>query len=123
MNDFNSFKKNILNNRKGNKTKQKPRSQSSFLKSPPRTKQVWLRNDRSKCQVMFNTLKEKSSSEGYLDSGYSKHKIGDKISFTSLENYNGGTVTFGDESLARVKGKGSIVIPGRPKLDGVLYVE
>ena len=123
MNDFNSFKKNILNNRKGNKTKQKPRSQSSFLKSPPRTKQVWLRNDRSKCQVVFNALKSKSSSEWYLDRGYSRHMIGDKTYFTSLENYNGGIVTFGDISLARVKGKGSIVILGCHKLYGVLYVE
>ena len=123
MNEINSLKNNILNNGKGNKTNQKPRSQPSSSKSPPKTKQVWLRKDGFKCQVMFNTLKEKSSSEGYLDSGYSKHKIGDKISFTSLENYNGGTVTFGDESLARVKGKGSIVIPSCPKLDGVLYVE
>ena len=72
---------------------------------------------------MFNTLKEKSSSEGYLDSGYSKHKIGDKISFTSLEDYNGGIVAFGDRSLARVKGKGSIYVLSCPKLDGVMYVD
>ena len=48
--------------------------------------------------------------------------IGDKTYFTSLENY-GGVVTFGDGSLARVKGKGSVVIPSYPKLDGVLYVK
>ncbi|KAL6312376.1 hypothetical protein AAG906_008048 [Vitis piasezkii] len=36
----------------------------------------------------------------------------DKSSFTSLENYDGGVVTFGDG-----------IIPGCPKLDGVLYVE
>ena len=57
MNDFNSLKNNIVNNRKGNKTNQKPRSQSSSSKSPPRTKQVWLRKDMSKCQVVFNALK------------------------------------------------------------------
>ena len=38
--------------------------------------------------------------------------IGDKSSFTSLESYDGGVVTFGDGSLAWVKSKGSIVIPG-----------
>ena len=38
MNDFNSFKNNILNNGKGNKTNQKPRSQPNYSKSPPRTK-------------------------------------------------------------------------------------
>ncbi|RVW44233.1 hypothetical protein CK203_089474 [Vitis vinifera] len=45
------------------------------------------------------------------------------LHFSSLENYNGGVVTFGDGNLACVKGKGSIVILGYPKLDEVLYVE
>ena len=49
--------------------------------------------------------------------------IGDKAWFTSLEDYNGVTVTFGDGSLACVKGKGNISIIGCPKLDGVLYVD
>ncbi|KAL6319880.1 hypothetical protein AAG906_036952 [Vitis piasezkii] len=48
---------------------------------------------------------------------------GDKFSCTSLENYDGGVVTFRDGNLAHVKGKGSIVILGCPKLDGVLYVK
>ena len=120
MNDFNSLKNNILNNWKGN---QKPRSQPSSSKSPLRTKQVWLRNDRSKCQVMFNALKAKSSSEWHLDNGCSRHKTRDTFSFTSLENYNGGIITFGDGSLARVKGKDSIGTLGCPKLNGVLYVK
>ena len=122
MNDFNSLKNNIFNNGRGNKTNHKPKIQFSFSKLPPRTKQVWLRNDRSKCQVVLNALKAKYSSEWYLDSGCSRHMIGDKSFFTSLEDYNGGTVTFENGSLAHVKGKGSISILGYPKLDGVLYV-
>ena len=47
----------------------------------------------------------------------------EKYSFTSLENYEGGVFTFGDGNLAKVKDKGSIVIPGCPKLDEVFYVE
>ena len=42
--------------------------------------------------------------------------------FTSFKDYNGGIVTFEDGSLACVKDKGSISIPGCPKLDEVLYV-
>ncbi|KAL6349858.1 hypothetical protein AAG906_001745 [Vitis piasezkii] len=68
-------------------------------------------------------VKAKSSSVWYLDSGCFRHMIVDKYSFTSLENYNSGTITFGNRSLARVKGKGSMVIPTCPKLDGVLYVD
>ena len=72
---------------------------------------------------MFNVLKVKSSSEWYLDSGCSGHMTGYKFSFTSLENYNGGIITFGDGRLACVKGKYSIATLGCPKLDGVLYVK
>ena len=43
--------------------------------------------------------------------------------FTSLENYNGGTIIVGDGNLAHVKRNGSIAIPSCPKLDEVLYVE
>ena len=123
MNDFNSFKNNILNNGKVNKPNQKPRSQPSSFKSLPKIKQDWMRNDRNKCQVVFIVLKARSISEWYFDSGYSRHMTGDKSFFTSLEDYNGGTVTFGNGSLAHVKGKGSISILGYPKLDGVLYVD
>ena len=49
--------------------------------------------------------------------------IGDKSFFTSLKDYNGGTVTFGDKSLACVKDKGSVFILGCPKLDRVLYMD
>ena len=55
---------------------------------------------------MLNALKAKSSSEWYLDNGCSRHMTGDKTYFISLENYNGGIVTFGDGSLARVKKQG-----------------
>ena len=123
MNDFNSLKNNILNNGKENKTNQKPKIQPSFSKSPPRTKQVWLRKYRAKCQVVANDLKVESSSEWYLDSGYSRHMTRHITYFTSLEDYNGVIITFGDESLACVKDKGSIAIHGCLKLDGVLYVE
>ena len=72
---------------------------------------------------MLNTLKAKSSSEWYLDSGCSRHMTRYKTYFTSLENYDGRIVNFQDRNLAQVKDKGSIVIHGYPKLHGVLYVE
>ncbi|RVW13532.1 hypothetical protein CK203_101442 [Vitis vinifera] len=48
---------------------------------------------------------------------------GDKSFFTSLEDYNGRTVTFGDGRLACVERQGSISTPGCPKVDGVLYLD
>ena len=94
MNDFNSFKNNILNNGKVNKPNQKPRSQPSSFKSLPKIKQDWMRNDRNKCQVVFIILKARSISEWYFDSGYSRHITGDKSFFTSLEDHNGGTYSY-----------------------------
>ena len=56
---------------KENKTSKKLRSQSSSSKSPPRTKQIWLRKDKSKYQVVLNALKAKYFGKWYLDSGCS----------------------------------------------------
>ena len=78
-----------------------------------------MRKNRAKCQIVFNALKDRSSSKWYLDNGCSRHMIGDKAYFTSLEDYNGETVTFGDGSLACVKGKESISIPTCLYVDGL----
>ena len=79
---------------------------------------IWLNvNNMTKCQVVFNALKAKSSNEWFFDNGYSRHMIGDKTYFNSLENNNGGTITFGYGSLVWVKDKSSIAIPSCPKLD------
>ena len=122
MNDFNSLKNNILHNGKENKPNQKPSSQQSSFMSPPRIKQVQMRKDKAKCQVVFIALKSRSSSAQYFDSACSRHMIRDKSFFISLEDYNGGIDIFRDGSLAHVKGKGSIYILSCPKLNGVFYV-
>ena len=81
-----------------------------------------MRKNRPKCQVVLIAFKAKSSSEWCFDNSCSRHVTGDKTFFTFFQEYNGGIVTFKDESLACVKGKGNISIIGCPKLDGVLYV-
>ena len=43
------------------------------FKSPPRIKLAWMRKDRVKYQVIYTTLKAKSSSEWFLDNGNSRH--------------------------------------------------
>ena len=82
-----------------------------------------MRKNRPKCQVIFIAFKSKSFSEWCFDNGCSRHMTEDKTFFTSLEDYNGGTISFEDEILASVKGKRNISIIGFPKLDGVLYVD
>ena len=92
-------------------------------KSPHKLKQVWIRKNKSKCHVVFTTLRTRASSEWYFDSGCSKHMTSDKSLFNSLEDFNGGNVTFGNDSVSRVRGRGSISIPSCPKLEGILYVD
>ena len=46
---------------------------------------------------------ERKKKTWYLDSGYSRHMIGDKEAFVTLRMKEGGMVTFGDD------GKGHII--------------
>ena len=43
-----------------NKPNQKPRNQQISSRSPSRIKQVWMRKDRTKCQIIFTALKARS---------------------------------------------------------------
>ncbi|KAL6335690.1 hypothetical protein AAG906_032881 [Vitis piasezkii] len=89
----------------------------------------FLEKNNALAQEIKNNKPSSFSNENFhprtkmLNEILDKCKTHDKSSFTSLENYNGGTVTFRDGSLTYVKGKDSLVIHGCPKLDEVLYIE
>ena len=59
----------------------------------------------------------------YLDSDCSKHMTGDKSKFLSLEDYPGGTVTFGDNKKGEIIGKGKIGRSKSHSIDNVFLVE
>ncbi|KAK2396449.1 hypothetical protein QL285_058103 [Trifolium repens] len=59
----------------------------------------------------------------YLDSGCSRHMIGDRHSFLSFEKKEGGFVTFGNNEKASIKGKGIIGKISSAKIENVHYVE
>ena len=46
----------------------------------------------------------------YLDSGYSRHMMGDADQFFTLESKDGGSVIFGDNRKGRIIGIGKIKI-------------
>lgn len=48
---------------------------------------------------------------------------GDKSKFTKLEKYDGGLVMFGDDSRAKICGKGSISFDGVHNTHDVYYVK
>ena len=59
----------------------------------------------------------------YLDSGCSRHMIGDRSLFKVFKSKKGGNVTFSDGSKSQIKGKGTISPPRLPDIANVLYVE
>ena len=73
--------------------------------------------ENQECLKVFN------SCLWYLDSGCSRHMIGDKLLFKSLKEKEDGYVTFGDGSHSQVLGKGTIDILGLPLLIDVLYIK
>ena len=58
-----------------------------------------------------------------MDSGCSRHMIGDMICFLTFEEKNGGLVTFGNNDQGKIKGKGTIGNPNYAKIENVQYVE
>jgi len=59
----------------------------------------------------------------YLDSGCSKHMIGDKSKFLSISFKQEGHVTYGDNNKGRILGRGSIGDKDILIIHDVLYVE
>ncbi|XP_021727789.1 uncharacterized protein LOC110694897 [Chenopodium quinoa] len=59
----------------------------------------------------------------YLDNGCSKHMTGYKSKFLSLEDYPGGTVTFGDNKKGEIIGKCKIGRSKSHSIDNVFLVE
>ena len=64
------------------------------------------------CFMMKSAFKVMDTCLCYLDSGCSRHMIGDRSLFKVFESKKGGNVTFGDGSKSQIKGKGIISLPG-----------
>ncbi|GLJ07858.1 hypothetical protein SUGI_0075690 [Cryptomeria japonica] len=59
----------------------------------------------------------------YRYSGFSNHMTGDKRKFIKCEDWNGGLVSFGDNSSIKIKGKGTLSIDGNLKAHDAYYLE
>ena len=66
------------------------------------------------CYTVLTALKVRDSCLWYLDSGCSRHMIGNKGLFKTLFEGKIGTVTFGDGSKSVIRGIGTVDIPGLP---------
>ena len=75
------------------------------------------------CFMMKSAFKVMDTCLWYLDSGCSRHMIGDRSLFKVFESKKGGNVTFSDGSKSQIKGKGIISLPGLLDIANVLYVK
>ena len=80
-------------------------------------------DDNYVCYTALTTLKARDSCLWYLDSGCSRHMIGNKALFKTLFEGKIGTVTFGDGSKSVIRGIGAVDILGLPGFEDVWYVD
>ena len=71
------------------------------------------------CYTALTALKAHDSCLWYLDSGCSRHMIGNKALFKTLFEGKIETVTFRDGSKSVIKGIGTVDIPGLPVFEDV----
>jgi hypothetical protein len=75
-----------------------------------------------KCGLVL--LAQRQKNPWYINSGYSKHMTGDKSKFLSLSESKLGNVTFGNDALGKIKGKGMVSLRnGKGKAQDVLLVD
>jgi hypothetical protein len=96
---------------------------SVLVNNQKSSKQVWVKKEDNLCLVSHTALKNFGTCLWYLDSGCSKHMIGDKTLLKEVQMGKGGRITYGDGSQSRVIGKGIIDIPGLGISQEALYVE
>ena len=68
-------------------------------------------------------LREEKQSKSFLDSGCSRHMIGDPTIFATLSKQKGGHVTFGDNSQGKIIGICNIGGNPSPLIENVFLVD
>ena len=90
----------------------------------PLNPQIWRRKESQTKSCGIALYAEGIENQWYIDSGCSKHMTGEKEklhSYNALEKEK--NVSFGNESLAVIKGKGSVFLKEKVKDGNVMYVD
>ena len=87
--------------------------------------QIWKRKTENlkaeKCNV---ALQAEHKIKWIVDSGYSKHMIGNKHFFIKLDKGKEGSITFGNDQSARIIGRGTSCLNSKKNLaENVLLIE
>ena len=92
------------------------------LNSPAENVKVWKKKESDKCGLVLSA--QRKMNPWYIDSGCSKHMMGDKDNFLSLSERKSGNVTFGNDAPGKIKGKGMVSLSnGKGKAQYVLLVD
>ena len=95
----------------------------AYVKSFLRFLDLITCNNDYLCYTTIIALKARDSCLWYLDSGCSRHMIGNKGLFKTLFEGKIGTVTFGDGSKSIIRGIGTVEILGLSVFEDVWYVD
>jgi hypothetical protein len=83
---------------------------------------VWKKKEDDQCGLVLSAQRQKNP--WYIDSGCSKHMTRDKSKFLTLSESKSGNVTFGNDALGKIKGKGMVSLSnGKGKDQDVLFVD
>ena len=66
---------------------------------------VWRKKNKNKENCGLTIYAKNKENQWYIDSGFSKHMTRDKSKFEFLTKEKCGNVTFGNNALARIRGK------------------
>jgi hypothetical protein len=92
------------------------------LKFPTENVKLWKKKESNKCGLVLSA--QRTTNPWYIDSGCSKHMTGDKGKFLSLSESKSGSVTFGNDALGKIKGKGMVRLSnGKGKAQYFLLVD
>jgi hypothetical protein len=92
------------------------------LNFPAENVKFWKKKESDKCGLVFSA--QRKTNPWYIDSGCSKHMMGDKSKFISLSESKLGNVTFGNDAPGKIKGKGMVSLSnGKGKSQDVLLVD
>jgi hypothetical protein len=92
------------------------------LNSPAENVKFWKKKESDKCGLVLSA--QRKMNPWYIDSGCSKHMMGDKGKFLSLSERKSGNVTFGNDAPGKIKGKGMVSLSnGKGKAQDVLLVD
>jgi hypothetical protein len=92
------------------------------LNSPAENVKVWKKKESDKCGLVLSA--QRQNNPWYIDSGCSKHMMGEKGKFLSLSESKLGNITFGNDALGKIKGKGMVSLSnGKGKSQDVLLVD